>query len=162
MNSASRIASTNALQSVNAKGLNHAQSNGVGSGADPAKNCQSAATTKIASARYWMPSRTFWIRSPISTPRQLTQVIAAMNTTPLPARARQRQILEARQAVLDPLADLDSAPADPGHRRDEHHARRRHQGNVLGERPVAEEGPEVDARDLGEIGQDDHARHGDP
>ena len=59
------------------------QSIGVGSGAVPAKKCQSAATTKIASARYWIASRTFWMRSPISTPRQLTHVIAAMNTTPV-------------------------------------------------------------------------------
>lgn len=36
---------------------------------------------KIASARYWIARSTFWMRSPISTPRQLTQVIAAMNST---------------------------------------------------------------------------------
>ena len=73
----------NPLHSVNANGLNQAQSNGVGSGAVPAKKCQSAATTKIARAMYWIASRTFWMRSPISTPRQLTHVIAAMNTTPV-------------------------------------------------------------------------------
>ena len=83
MNRASRIASTKLLHSVNANGLNHAQSKGVGSGAVPAKKCHRAATTKIARARYWMPSRMFWIRSPISTPRQLTHVIAAMKTTPV-------------------------------------------------------------------------------
>ncbi len=49
----------------------------------PAKKCQSAATMKIASARYWMPRRMFWMRSPISTPRQLIQVIAAMKITPV-------------------------------------------------------------------------------
>ena len=30
-----------------------------------------------------MPSSTFWRRSPISMPRQLTHVINAMNTTPV-------------------------------------------------------------------------------
>ena len=40
----------NALQSVNANGLNQDQANGVGSGAVPAKNCHRAATTKMASA----------------------------------------------------------------------------------------------------------------
>ena len=44
----------NALQSPKANGLNQDQSNGVGSGAVPAKKCHRAATTKIASARYWM------------------------------------------------------------------------------------------------------------
>ena len=69
--------------SVNPSGLNHDQSNGVGSGAVPAKKCHRAATTKIARARYWMPSRMFWMRSPISTPRQLIQVMRPMNTTPV-------------------------------------------------------------------------------
>ena len=64
-------------------GLNHDQSNGVASGAVPAKKCHRAATTKITRARYWMASSMFWIRSPISTPRQLTHVISAMNTTPV-------------------------------------------------------------------------------
>ena len=116
------------LQSVKANGLNHDQSNGVGSGAVPAKKCHSAATTKIARARYWMPSRMFWMRSPISTPRQLTQVIAAMKTTPVDGDERD---VVGEQRVL-------GAADDPVDQR-----------------------PEVDAGDLREVREHDHAGHRD-
>lgn len=70
MKSASRTASRKPWKSVNAKGFIQFQSKGVGFGAVPAKNCHSAATTKIARAMYCTASRMFWIRSPISTLRQ--------------------------------------------------------------------------------------------
>ena len=116
----------NACQSVKANGLNHDHEKGVAPGASPAKYCHSAATTKSARATYWMPSRMFWIRSPISTPRQLTQVIAAMKTTPVAVTST---TLSARRCVL-------GAAHDP-----------------------VDERPEVDAGDLRQVREHDHAGH---
>ena len=53
------------------------------SGAVPVITAPAANTTNSASARYWMPSSTFCMRSPISRPRQLMKLISAMNTTPV-------------------------------------------------------------------------------
>src|SRR5688500_6876613 len=83
MYSARSTASMNPLHSGNADGVHRDHRKGVGRGAVPAKKCQSAATTKIARARYWIKSSTFWMRSPISRPRQLIQVMRAMKTTPV-------------------------------------------------------------------------------
>ena len=44
-----------------------------------------------------MPSRTFWMRSPISTPRQLTHVMAAMKST---ATRMMRQSLFSRSKPI--------------------------------------------------------------
>ena len=75
-----------------------------------------------------MPSSTFWMRSPISTPRQLTQVISG----------------------------------------DEHDAGDRDERHVVGEERVlgaahdaVDERPEVDAGDLREVREHDHAGDGD-
>ena len=92
------MASVKPDQSVKANGFSHSMSKGVGFGAVPAKNCQRAVTMKMPRARYWMPSRMFWMRSPISTPRQLTHVIAAMKTT---ATTTTRQSLLARSCPIN-------------------------------------------------------------
>ena len=49
---------------------------------------------------------------------------------------REREVLDAEQDVLDPLADLDAAPAHPRHRGDEHDAGDRDQRDVVGEQRV--------------------------
>ena len=74
------------------------------------------------------PSRMFWIRSPISTPRQLTQVIEAMKTTPV--------------AVTSGTLSASRASSERAHD------------------PV-DQRPEVDAGDLGEVGEHDHSGDGD-
>ena len=76
--------STNASNEPNANGLNQLSSGVVEpSGAVPAMTCQAAKTTNSTRARYCTPSSTFCIRSPISSPRQLIQLMSAMNTTPV-------------------------------------------------------------------------------
>ena len=82
---------------------------------------------------------------------------------------RESQILDAEQDVLDALADLDPAPAHPGHQGDEHHTGRRDERDVVGQQRIlgraqdaVDQCPEVDAGDLSEVGEHDHSGDRDP
>ncbi len=114
-----------ALQSVNAKGLNHDQSEGRG------VRCGSR--------------------------EELPQGCDDED--------REGCVLDGEQDVLDLLADLDSAPAHPRHRRDEDDSGDGHEGDIFGEQRVlgraddpVDQRPEVDAGDLSEVREHDHAR----
>ena len=77
---------------------------------------------------------------------------------------RESEVLDREQHVLDALAELDAAPADPGHEGDEDDARRRHERHVLRKQRVlgaahdrVDGSPEVGAGDLREVGEHDYA-----
>jgi len=66
------------------------------------------------------------------------------------------EVLDAEQHVLQLLADLGAAVADPRHDRDECDTRERHDERVLGEIGVHQQ-PEVFSADLGQVGEHHHA-----
>ncbi|MBG9885091.1 hypothetical protein ABE10_00515, partial [Bacillus toyonensis] len=71
----------------------------------------------------------------------------------------ERPVLDRQQQVLDLLPDLHPAPAHPRHRCDERDGDEDDPPVVVLERQP-EHGPEVDAADLGEVREHDHAGHG--
>jgi hypothetical protein len=69
------------------------------------------------------------------------------------------QILQPEQDDLESFTDLQPAIAHPAHQGDEDHPGRGDQEGALGQLVLAEHQPEVDAADLGQVGEHDDAGH---